>query len=67
MIEVRIRHQDEADAVRLTDVPFNDIGSVIPAVKGWGIADYEDRELSAQFVVTDTAAYFEVVIVDSDS
>jgi hypothetical protein len=67
VIEVRIRHQDEADSVRLTEVPFTDIGSVIPTIKGWGIADYEDREMSAQFVVSDTAAYFEVVIVDPDN
>lgn len=62
MIEVRIRHQDEAEAVHLSEVPFNELGSVIPTLKGWGIADYEANDLIAQFVVTETTAYFEVVI-----
>lgn len=67
MTEVRIRHENDAEAIHLADVPLNDVGSVIPTLKGWGIVDSEDQELSAQFVVTDTAAYFEVVIIDPDN
>ena len=64
MTEVRIRDDYTAKSAHLADVEFADLDLVIPALSGWGIADYEGAELSGQFVydTTATTAYFEVVI-----
>lgn len=63
-VEVRLRHVDSTKAVRLGDVPFDRLDTVLPTLTGWGVTvDGDDYPtMLAQFVVTDTAAYFEVVV-----
>ena len=66
MTEVRIRHELEADAVSLGDVPFFDTERVIDHLKRWGIRfvgeEIDTRDLTAEFVVDGGAAYFEVMV-----
>lgn len=69
MIEIRIRHEDEATAVRLMDWPSTDLDGVLRALKGWGVVtDYGEyhEDLSAQFVARDGQAYFEIVILGGE-
>lgn len=63
-MEVRIRHLCAEKAITLDDVPFLELGKVIPFIQSWGLhdADYvDDSSLFGQFKVTDTEAFFEVV------
>jgi hypothetical protein len=68
MIDIRIRHQDYAESLRLGTVPFDQLDTVIPTIKGWGIDDYGTQDLTGQFVYRpDTSeAFFEVVINELD-
>ena len=66
MTQVRLRHQDDARAHPIAEAPFDKLGGVIPTLKSWGIADYEDRGLSGQFVYDELCAYFEVIIHEDD-
>lgn len=66
MTEVRVRHVDDPHESSLGDVPFEDIESVIPTLKRWGVyagEQYEDG-MSGQFTVDESGAYFEVVVGD---
>jgi hypothetical protein len=63
MTQVRLRHEDEGSAKLLGDVPFDQLDSVIPTIKSWGLyaEDIVDTDgLFAQFVYGDDGAYFEV-------
>lgn len=61
MTAVKIRHENDPDAKYLADVPFDQLDTVIPVIKGWGL-DGEEEDLSGQFVYGDLGAYFEVII-----
>ena len=69
-VEVRIRADYEPKSRPFTEWPLDDLGAVISHVKSWGLVDPEgamlDPELMGQFVINDTGAYFEVVIVTED-
>lgn len=65
MTEVRIRHAADEIGVHLCEVDFADVNTVIPGLRSWGISG-DFPELTAQFRVDDTCAYFEVVIEDDD-
>jgi len=72
-IEIRIRHSSEGEPRHLMHWPADRLDEVIPMISGWGLvfpdlgtihdsaADY-----SGQFVVTNTHAFFEVVVVEPD-
>lgn len=66
MIEVRIRHDFEADSVHLCDWPAVDVDRIIPTLGPWGIhtdaGDYQTDDLSGQVMVADGRAFFEVII-----
>ena len=67
MTQIRIRHELDAKAQILGDVPLDQIDTVIPTIQSWGIttpySDYPEG-MFGQFVYTDTGAYFEVVVSD---
>ena len=66
MIEVRIRHDEDAEGHHLTEVPLESVNDVIPAIKPWGVyaqGPYSQVEdISGQFVYSEDSAYFEVVL-----
>jgi hypothetical protein len=62
MIEVRIRHEDEGSSVFLTNIPFDQLDSIIPTLESWGLADAYGCTLSGQFVYDVSSAYFEIVL-----
>lgn len=64
MTAIFIRSEDWAEGARLADVPFDQLDTVIPTLKKWGLGDYEGADLSGQFVYDAErhAAYYEVVV-----
>lgn len=71
MTEVRIRDEFDDRAQLLGEVAFDEttLDQVIPLLSRWGVADRDgnDRtEMIGQFKVTDSGAYFEVVLVGPD-
>jgi hypothetical protein len=64
MTAVFIRSADWAEGAFLADVPFDQLDTVIPAIKAWGLMDEEDADLTGQFVyeAEKRKAYFEVVV-----
>lgn len=66
-LEVRIRRASDTASSYLLDVDMEDLVSVIPMLKTWGIEGEDDLELSGQFVVAnpDKNSYFEVVVSDA--
>lgn len=67
MIEIRIRREWSAKAVHLCDAMLDDLDEVLSTVKAWGIADADGDDLFGQIVVTESAAYFEIVVVEGES
>jgi hypothetical protein len=71
-MQVRVRHELEAKAILLGDVPFLEVDKVIPKLSEWGgfmfPGDVALSNLSGQFVVDhDTGeAYFEVMVGDDE-
>lgn len=63
-VEIRIRHENDTTAVPLCTVPFDQIATVIPTLREWGIFMGVDTYVDAtgQFVVDEGSAYFEVVV-----
>jgi hypothetical protein len=68
MIEVRIRRSSEAEARHLTAAELDKLDTVIETVKGWGIQDLYDLEITGQFVIEPDkkSAFFEVVVHDDE-
>lgn len=73
MTEIKIRHDLDANGVSLGEIPFSDVGSVLPLLKRWGIrvpgssdGYVGDGAICAEFVYDGEReeAYFEVVIHD---
>lgn len=69
MTEVRIRHEADTLSAHLTDVPFDQIDTVIPTLRAWGLNVYGDNatdDMFGQFVLEEVSgsrkAYFEVII-----
>lgn len=66
MIEVRLRHANDATGVHLTEVFLDDLDKLIPTLKAWGLAIDGDLAteplLYGQFRLADSAAYFEIVV-----
>lgn len=61
MIEVRLYHMGASH--HLADIPLDQIDTVIPTIKRWGVwADQylDTEETCGQFVHGETGAYFEV-------
>ncbi|WP_410633323.1 hypothetical protein [Amycolatopsis sp. cmx-4-83] len=70
MIEVRIRHTDQSNAVRLMDWPANDLESAMRAVSDWSVR-FEDgteygqpESFTGQLVAEEGRAYFEILVND---
>lgn len=67
-LEIRIRHEDDTEAVPLAEVPFKPdaIDSIIETIARWGInaneQDYDRSQLSGQFIKDASGAYFEVFV-----
>ncbi len=66
MTAVYVRHEYDADAKYLADVPFEALDSVIPTIARWGI-DGEQPELSGQFSCGEAGVHFEVIIHADDT
>jgi hypothetical protein len=72
MTEIRIRHENDTDATRLTEVPFDQLHSIIPTLHVWGISvDYTEpimQGLTGQFVYLSDVGetFFEIVIHNDD-
>jgi hypothetical protein len=68
LIEVRIRHANEAKGVHLCTWPSTELDSLIPTLNQWGLnaAGHADVSDSAcgQFVHDESGAYFEVTYGD---
>lgn len=66
LIEVRIRHEEDADGVRLCMWPANEIDAVVETVNRWGVRvsgdRYSDNTAVGSFVYEDGEAYFEVML-----
>jgi hypothetical protein len=73
MTEIRIRHELDETGQKVGEVAFDEtaLDQVIPLLSRWGVADrdgemYGVSEMVAQFKISDSAAYFEVILVGSD-
>jgi len=72
MTEIRIRHEYDETARKIGEVAFDEaaLDQVIPLLSRWGVSkdgeSYDISVMAAQFVVTDSVAYFEVTLCDSD-
>jgi hypothetical protein len=70
MIEVRIRHVDQASAVRLMDWPATDLDGAIRVVSEWGVhfedgTEYDQpASFTGQLVCEEGRAYFEILVND---
>lgn len=71
MIEVRIRLDDETRSRRLCDWDATKLDDLIPTLGSWSIitayGDYGADDLIGQLVLTETSAYFEIVIVTEET
>ena len=73
MIEVRIRKETEptTHAVRLCEIPAEDIEALIDSILEWGLffdgGDGSQVDVSGQYVYYNAAAYFEVIISENPS
>lgn len=71
MIEVRIRHADQSDAVRLMDWPADDLDGALRLVSDWGVRFEDGTEYNqlgsfeGQLVVEAGRGYFEILVNDS--
>lgn len=71
MIEVRIRHIDQSDAVRLMDWPADDLDGALRLVTTWGVRFEEDGteyvqrgSFSGEIVIGEGHAFFEILVND---
>lgn len=70
MTQVRIRHANDFTATQFTDVPLDQIDTVIPTLTSWGVfvdgSPVIDDQISGQFVYEPSSktTYFEVVLGD---
>lgn len=70
MIEVRIRHTEQADAVHLMDWNPSRLSEAVKLVRSWELRFYaedgselsQSGEVTGAIVVEDGAAYFEVLV-----
>lgn len=66
MIEVRIREDSQADAVRLCDWEATDLDRLIPILSRWGgygpSGEFNGDQLSGQICFGSDGAYFEVIV-----
>jgi hypothetical protein len=65
LIEVRVRHINEARGVHLCTWPSTQLDEVIPTLSRWGLNAADQSDISdtacGQFVVDESGAYFEVM------
>jgi hypothetical protein len=69
MIEVRLRHEEQADAVHLMDWDPNQLNDAIRMVRSWDVRFYADdgseltqyTDLTGAIVSEGNAAYFEIL------
>lgn len=70
MINVRIRHVNDAKPVHLMTWPAEHIDRVLPTLAGWGLRDGDTgglySDLTGQIVVEDGEAFFEVLYGEED-
>lgn len=73
MTEVRIRNEYDERAQKVGEVAFDEtaLDQVIPLLSRWGVSDrdgtvYDSSEMAAQFVVTNSGVYFEVMLCVPD-
>lgn len=73
MIEVRIRKENEptTHAVKLCELPADDIQALIDSVLEWGLffdgGDGGDVIIGCQYVYYNSEAYFELIICERSS
>lgn len=64
MTEVRIRGEYDTDGQSIGNVPFDQLDTVIPFIKSWGLyagSDVDVADLCGQFVYAEGGAFFEVI------
>lgn len=70
MTQVRIRHESDTESTSLGQVELDRdaLNRLIPTLRGWGVVvDGEEvSEMTGQFVLDETGAYFEVVLHGPD-
>ena len=73
MIEVRLRHVDQADGVRLMDWDPTDLEGAMKLVTAWSVRYAEDgteyahgHHFSGQIVVDGNLALFEILMNDGN-
>lgn len=67
MIEVRIRLASRTDPIRLCEWPSDQLDTLIPTIEQWGLqGDNAGKDLTGEFVMTDTDAFFEVIVWDEE-
>lgn len=67
MTEVRIRYEEDPEALPLGDVPFFDLDQVVHFLSKWGVnyeydSDFAYGNITGEFVISDGKAYFEVML-----
>lgn len=69
-IEVRIRNYMDADAVHFATVGWDQLDSVIPTIRSWGLytddLSENEVELSGSFRFGASGAFFEVIVHEAD-
>jgi hypothetical protein len=71
-VEVRIRDQEDIRSVKFTEWVLDDLETVFSQLRIWGGVYAGGRgedasyDLSGQFVVNDTGAYFEIIVGHGD-
>lgn len=66
-LEVRIRLASNTTSSYLCDVQLAEVNDVIPTLRMWTIAGYDELEMSGQFVMEEPGrfSYFEVIVHDT--
>lgn len=70
-ITVRIRHEDNVEAVHLCTWEVDRLDELIPMVRRWGLSyggesSYSDWEIVGEFRLDETAAYFLLLLSDPE-
>lgn len=69
MIDVRMRHVGDARSVHFATVEFDQLDSLIPTLQAWGgvlVRGVETEDMSAQIVLDETGAYFEILLGEDE-
>lgn len=71
MIEVRIRLASRGEAIHLCTCELVELDDLVPMLGKWGLViddpdSADDSDVTGQFRMTDTAAFFELTVHDNE-